>query len=233
MNKNRLEYLRRFYAALLTLENKIGGPRLLSQATGRMQWPQKGIYFFFEENELRSHSGAGNKVVRIGTHGLTATSKTSLWHRLSQHRGSAKSGGGNHRGSILRLIVGTSLLKQDGDTHQTWGKGSSAPREIREKEQSLEKRVSTIIGAMPFLWLEIDHPTKGPNMRGMIERNSIALLSNYGRSSMDQASSSWLGHDCNREKVRGSNLWNSNHVTENYDPSFLDLLEQLVGGMRY
>jgi len=34
---------------------------------------------------------------------------TTLWARLSQHRGSAKSGGGNHRCSIFRLLVGRAL----------------------------------------------------------------------------------------------------------------------------
>lgn len=38
----------------------------------------------------------------------------------------------------------------------------------------------------------------------------------------------WLGHSSDRERVRGSGLWNQNHVDENYEPGFLDGLQQLV-----
>jgi hypothetical protein len=43
-----------------------------------------------------------------------------LWGRLSQHRGYIKGGGGNHRGSIFRLIVGASLIERNGSTFATW-----------------------------------------------------------------------------------------------------------------
>ena len=65
-------------------------------------------------------------------------------------------------------------------------------------------------------------------MRGYIERNAIALLSNYDKEDIDPASGSWLGRHCNRKKVQDSGLWNSNHVEEAYDPSFLDMLEDLI-----
>lgn len=37
------------------------------------------------------------------------------------------------------------------------------------------------------------------------------------------------GEEARREKVRGSGLWNSNHVSEGYDPAFLDTLANLIG----
>jgi hypothetical protein len=40
-----------------------------------------------------------------------------------------------------------------------------------------------------------------------------------------------LGTRSDRERVRASGLWNSNHVDEGYDPAFLDKLEQLVAAM--
>ena len=55
--------------------------------------------------ETRSGTGAGPRVVRIGTHGLKNGSRSTLWGRLSQHRGSSRSGLGNHRGSSFRLLV--------------------------------------------------------------------------------------------------------------------------------
>jgi hypothetical protein len=67
--------------------------------------------------------------------------------------------------------------------------------------------------------------------RGYIERNSIALLSKYNKPPLDPPAEAWLGRHCNRERVRQSGLWNSNHVDENYDPAFLDELDRLVLGI--
>ncbi|HTV26286.1 MAG TPA: hypothetical protein VMF32_00715 [Xanthobacteraceae bacterium] len=103
---SRYDDLLRFYDLLARLEEKIGGARVLSDCSGRMNWPQRGVYFFFEPGELRSDTGNGPRVVRVGTHALTDTSRTTLWKRLSQHRGTGNAGGGNHRGSIFRLLIG-------------------------------------------------------------------------------------------------------------------------------
>ena len=110
----------------------------------------------------------------------------------------------------------------------TWDQGSSASRDIRAGEQVLEARVSAVIRAMPFLWIGIDDAPGPASLRGYIERNAIALLSNYGRSPLDPASKTWLGHLCDRERVRSSGLWNWRHVDERHDPRFLDTLEALV-----
>ncbi len=232
MVDKRSEHLKRFYLALEALEVKLGGKRFLCHCNGATGWPKRGIYFFFEHGEMRSNSGEGLRVVRVGTHALSQSSKTTLWNRLSQHRGVQKTGGGNHRGSIFRLLIGISKLTAESQTHETWGKGSSASRDIRESELKLEKKVSATIGAMPFLWLDVDSLENGPNMRSFIERNSIALLSNYSKPAQDLPSQNWLGNNCNREKVRVSGLWNSNHVDESYDPDFLDLLEKKISEMR-
>src|SRR5258708_8207856 len=109
-----------------------------------------------EDGEERSDSGQGPRIVRVGTHALKAGSKTTLWRRLSQHKGQEKSGGGNHRGSIFRLIVGTALDDRDAQKYPTWGLGNNAPKETRDGEIELERAVSETIGRMPFVWLEID-----------------------------------------------------------------------------
>jgi hypothetical protein len=228
MGNQRIDDLRRFYAALDLLAEKVGGPKTLAECSGRLYWPQRGVYFFTEESEIREDSGSGARVVRVGTHALTETSRTTLWRRLSQHRGRVKSGGGHHRGSIFRLLVGTAVIARDGLEFPSWGQGNNAPREVREVERALECRVSEIIGAMPLLWLAIDDAPGAGSLRGYIERNSIALLSNFGKPPLDAPSKNWLGHSCNRERVRSSGLWNSNHVDERYDPAFLACLEQLV-----
>jgi len=214
------------------LAERIGGPRIPAECTGRMGWPERGVYFFQEYGETRSDSGTGLRIVRVGTHALKTGSRTTLWKRLSQHRGSARTGVGNHRGSIFRLLVGTALAEIHGMMIPTWGQGSFAPKPIREKEKPLEQLVSRTIGRMPFFWLDVPDPPGPKSLRGYIERNAVALLSNYNRPVLDPPSSSWLDAHCNREKVRASGLWNQNHVDESYDPAFLDELERLVRKMK-
>lgn len=227
----RLDDLHRFYWILNDLEHRLGGARRLSECNGRLEWPRRGVYFFMESGELRSDTGTGQRVVRIGTHAVSQGSRTRLWNRLSQHRGQAQSGGGNHRGSIFRLIVGNGLMARDGHQLPSWGKGSTAPAAIRAGEIELEREVSNVLGAMPLLWLAVDDDAGKESLRGYIERNAIALLSNYRKEPLDPASESWLGRHCNRERVRESGLWNSNYVDERYDPAFLDRFTQAVTTM--
>jgi len=231
MRNERAHDLERFYGLLTDLERNLGGARKLSNCIGRMDWPQRGIYFFQEPTEYRSDTGHSLRIVRVGTHALKDGSGTKLWTRLSQHRGQASTGGGNHRGSIFRLIIGTALIEKDGYDYPTWGQRSSAPREIRGHEQPLERAVSEVIGVMPFLWLAINDEPGPDSYRGYIERNSIALLSNFDKQPLDSPSQDWLGHFCNRGRVRNSGLWNSNHVNEVYEPGFLDAMERLIGQM--
>jgi hypothetical protein len=232
--------LDRFYKMLDELKDRIGGTRTLKTADGRMDWPQRGVYFFFEPGEARSTSG--ERVVRVGTHGLKAKAKTTIWNRLSQHRGVTGSGAGNHRGSIFRLIVGMSIIHREGLDIPSWGVapdlGNAARRlgvdreTLKEAEQPLEIQVSDHIRSMPFLWLDIGDEPGPVSMRGYIERNSIALLSNLSGNAIDTPSPHWLGRHCNREKVRNSGLWNNNHVDEQYDLNFLETLQVFVSATR-
>jgi hypothetical protein len=219
--------LERFYHLLAELERKLGGKRTLGECHGRMRWPERGVYFFFEPEEHRASNGT-MRVVRVGTHALTAGSKSTLWGRLRQHRGLGN-GGGNHHGSIFRLHVGAALQARSPERWSvaTWGNGSNADRSTREGERELEKAVSGVLGRMSLLWLDVgDDP--GPACdRGYLERNSIGLLSTSGRA-VDSASRDWLGHDSARQDIRSSGLWNRNHVFERYEPAFLDTLEAYV-----
>ena len=130
---NREKDAVRFYSLLDRLEEKIDGKRTLADCSGRMNWPQRGAYFFFENGEMRSDTGDGLRVVRVGIHALADGSGTTLWGRLSQYRGVMRTGGGNHRGSIFRLLVGAGLAEKDkGACLSTWGDGNAAERAIRE-----------------------------------------------------------------------------------------------------
>jgi len=229
----RIDDLHHLYAILDKLDNNLGGKQVLANCDGKMSWPKQGLYFFFEEGELRE-SGDNLRVVRVGTHAVSTGSKTTLWTRLRAHRGSMGGkymGGGNHRGSIFRLHIGTALINQQNVKLDSWSKGSSAIGHIRNNEQSIEMKVSEKIRSMPFLWIKAEDES-GPNsIRKYIEKNSIALLSNYQKFPIDGPSENWLGHYCSNEFVRHSSLWNVDHVDEHYDPAFLHTLSQLVDKM--
>ena len=231
-----LRDIRRFYDLLDRLEAKLGRKRTLATADGRMSWPTRGVYFFFEPGEVRSTSGTGLRVVRIGTHALKVGARTKLWGRLRHHRGrvgGAHPGGGNHRASVFRKHVGRALIRRDhlsGPAAETWGVRSNAPRAAREGEYPLERAVSQHIRSMPFLWIGVDDEPGPESMRGYIERNAIALLSSCltREAPIDPPSAAWLGHHAASEGVRLSGLWNSNHVRERCQLGFLDVLEKHI-----
>jgi hypothetical protein len=227
-SRSRLSDLRRFYMLLDGLAQRTGGPQRLLDSSGRMDWPRRGVYFFMESGEVRRESGEGARIVRVGTHALTAGSRSTLWGRLSQHKGQQRTEGGNHRGSIFRLLVGATLLADDPLLSTTWGQGKTAAGAAREAERDLEYKVSAIIRQMPFLVLPADDEPGSQSLRGHIERNSIALLSNAGKATLDAPSVGWLGNRCPRVRVTTSGLWNQNHVDEDYDPAFLDVLERVI-----
>ncbi len=120
-------------------------------------------------------------------------------------------------------------MGRDGLDCPTWDNGLGTARpDVRGREKRLERAVSKVIGDMPFLWLAVgDDPGPG-SLRGYIERNAIALLSNYGKRTIDPPSRLWLGRHCDREKVRAAGMWNSNHVDEGCDTAFLDTLERSI-----
>ncbi len=53
MKNDRLAHLSRFYAMVDMLEQRIGGQRTLADCSGRLDWPQPGVYFFREAGETR------------------------------------------------------------------------------------------------------------------------------------------------------------------------------------
>jgi hypothetical protein len=235
---SRLQDVERFYAVVAELRERLGGVRHLRDCSGSQPWPIRGVYFFLEPGQERTTSGSGLRVVRVGTHAISSGSTTTLWNRLSQHRGVTRSGGGNHRGSIFRLLVGEALIRREGLDVRSWSVGSSRSEaaarlgvpqeEIRDWEAVVELAVSRVIRDMPFLWLNVDDAPGPGSMRALIERNAIALLSNSDRAPVDAPSEGWLGLHSGRERVRRSALWNNNFTDERYDPSFIDELARAV-----
>lgn len=216
-----------FYGLIDKLSDRIGGPRYLATATGQDGWPQRGVYFFFEDGELRE-GGEGPRVVRVGTHALAAKSRTLLWSRLSQHRGTvggSNPAGGSHRGSVFRRHIGMAILGADSTIvkgRSTWGRGSHAPASVRDGESDLENAVSTVIRRMPFVWLPVPDEPGPASVRGVIEAGAISLLSNFERTPIDPPSGVWLGRSSDREKIRDSGLWNIRHVADDPLAGFIE-----------
>lgn len=221
-----IELLDELYELLGELARRTGGPRTLGSCTGRDGWPTRGVYFFFEPGEIRADGSP--RVVRVGTHGLTAGSKSTLWGRLSQHRGRT-SGRGNHRGSVFRLHVGAALIaRSDVVPVGTWGSGRAPLETFREAEAAIEQAVSAHIGAMGVLWVPVDDEPGASSDRGRIEAGAIAALSRLSNPAADPPSPAWLGNHAARPTIRGSGLWNVNHVDGPLTQDFLPVLARWI-----
>jgi uncharacterized protein DUF6884 len=240
----RLQYLREINdeAPLKTMLIRFGrlmrqlariqmGGRLLSQATGRQPWPKRGLYFVIEPV-----GPAGRDcITRVGTHAVSAGSSTTLWDRISTHRGVAGHGGGSHRSSIFRSHVGRALGRRgDEAMPETWSVGQSAPADVRAGESLLERKVSNVIGDMRLLWLDVPDAAGPRSDRAYLERNIIGLLSRTNVLGIRSApNSNWLGRASVDWRIVTSGLWNLDHLFYRPDPRFLDVLEiyiNILGG---
>lgn len=221
----------RFYELVARLEELPNQGLPLGEYTGRSPWPDRGVYFFFEPGEYRAHERSAARVVRVGTHAVSAGSKSSLWGRLRAHLG-RRDGSGSHRSSIFRLHVGAALLQRNDGSHVTsWGSDRPADAPAQRSEADHERRVSEYLSQMRVMWVRVDDEPGKASHRGFIERNVIALISNK-LMPPDPPSSHWLGLHSARLEIQSSGLWNVNHVEDDYDAAFLDIFESYVSRMR-
>lgn len=210
------------YDCIYRMAEETGGVRTFNECTGKMYWPQRGVYFFVDFNERSILSEGHPRIVRIGTHAISAGSKTTLWHRLKTHKGTIQ-GDGNHRGSIFRLHVGNAIIKKEGLLCDTWGMGQNASKEIREREKYIEHMVSDYIGQLGVIVLDVDDMPAATSVRAFVEKNSIALLSSTN-SSFNFSTTDWLGNYSSRAEITGSCLWNINYINADYDGGLLERL---------
>jgi hypothetical protein len=228
MNYGIDEQVEEFYNLLSNLKSRLGGFRKLGDCTGKMCWPDQGVYFFFNPTEKR-RDNEQLRVVRVGTHATVNTAQSTLWGRLIQHRGTLSgkyAGGGNHRGSVFRRHVGDALMNRDGwpeFVQKTWGVRSSSESKIRMAEHPYERKVSDYLGNLLVLWVKVEG-SESYKMRSYLERNSIALLCNSG----DIPGENWLGNYSSNVMIRKSGLWNVNHVGESVDTNFLSVFSDYV-----
>lgn len=202
------------------------GGRRIAEASGRMNWPARGVYLVLEDDPS-SHSGVP-RIARVGTHAVSSGSQTSLWDRLSTHRGTVV-GGGSHRSSIFRLHVGRAWMRASPSDQWpvSWAQGQSASREIRLGEAGLEAQVSQVIGSMRVLWLNVDDQPGANSERAYIERNLIGLVSRAGFL-WGKDWHSWLGRHAADWRIATSGLWNLNYVYSKPDADFIERFADAV-----
>lgn len=220
------DQLDRFYSALAKLDAAVGGKRLMADVSGRSGWPTRGVYFFFLPGEHRASESRTLRVVRVGTHGVSLGSRSTLWKRLAQHRGT-RALGGNHRGSIFRLHVGAAMLLREHVSCPTWGDKSSASRDIKSKETEIERAVSEYIRSHLVLWVSVPDEPSSDSRRCYVERNAIALLSQRLKP-IDPPSAAWLGRSSPDKRIVQSGLWNLQHIEASCDDAFLPEFEAIV-----
>ena len=229
MTTHRQQNIDKFYDLLDKVVIKF--PKRTLDTISKSKLPEKGVYFFFEQNETRQNSDT-DRVVRIGTHAAIANSNATLYDRLYNHKGS-RDMTGNHRGSVFRKLIGYSLLYKDSLNFPHWGdKSKKSDKLVKSSEKDFEKIVSTYLHTLTFIVLEVPGPSSKDNDRAFIEENSIALLSNYGRPSIDKCSKHWLGQYSKDSKIIGSGLWNSacverKEINKNYFDTFEKYLTKM------
>jgi hypothetical protein len=191
--------------------------------------PNRGVYFFFEDGELR-RGRRELRVTRVGTHAVSRGAASTLRGRLRTHAGT-EALTGSHRSSIFRLHVGDALLRKSSTVVESWGtdSGKVASAETRELESEMEVLVSRQLRSMRVLILEVADTPSAQSDRAYVERNAIGLLSHFGRI-VDPPSSTWLGLNSKRTEIATSGLWNLDHLTYQPQEQFPVTLQRLIAG---
>lgn len=230
---DRPSKLAQFYRKLGVLKERTGGPFYLSDVDGAMDWPDRGIYVFFDESTDPEIDPVSEwHITRIGTVGVSEGSSSSLWQRLRTHRGTTSgryADGGNCRGSIFRLHIGKSLIEKESleDKYPHWGvphrnlPEDLSTAEVRAQEHPLELRVSEHIRKLPFLVIDIPGEPHADCDRSRLEKNLIALVSHARRTNPNLRKDDWVGHHSPRAEINKTGLWNIAHVNSFYTDSII------------
>jgi len=225
----RVEDLRELYRAIIR-HRKIGDSFALAELSAKAL-PHRGVYIFIDRAE-RNFLGQRGRIVRIGTHGVSEGSKSTLRTRLRTHAG-LRDGTGNHRASIFRLHVGRAILEVDDavEAVPTWGEGQDAPSNVRAGEVATEQLVSEYLKKLEVLVLNVDDTPSKNSLRGIIERQLIALCTE-SLITIDRSSKGWLGLMSPMRLIAQSGLWNLRDVGRSYDPSGKGSVKQLLSSGR-
>ena len=179
-------YLNKFYELI----NKLEKFESIDEFLKSEQKYSKGVYFFFDPAE-KINNGY-NRIIRVGSHGLSGKSNSTLKGRLRQHKGFLN-GGGNRRVSVFRRHVGNAIIKKE----------NFDEKEVQD--EVLEKMISDYINSLPLAVLLFEDDA---DKRRIFEKNSIRILSNCS----ENFNKDWLGSFSIDEKISKSGLWNIQHV---------------------
>jgi len=213
------------YAVVRRLIEKCGVRPLRESMQETM--PSAGLYLFFDENERRLKGNSALRIVRVGTHGVASGSKASLRNRMRTHFGTS-AGEGNHRSSIFRLHVGSSIMASK--LHpiiSSWGQSTTPDKSDESAEKTLEQEVSKYLGRLLVAFVAVPGESEKSNDRAYLEQGLIALLSNSHKP-LDPPSYRWLGLTSSKREIRKSGIWNVNHTAQNYEPTFMEILDYYV-----
>lgn len=202
--------------------NDKGLPSLKEALSGSL--PSQGVYFFFDPEEITQFSDQIPRLVRIGTHAVSAGSKATLRERLRAHLGTAN-GYGNHRASVFRLHVGEALIRRDDlrDRFPHWGKGQNVEKSVADAERELERQVSAYISRLQLCCIDVADIASKHSARSKIERLSIALFTER-LVPVEAPSSDWLGLHSAHEEIVRTGIWNVRDVGTRSDFSIVDLI---------
>jgi hypothetical protein len=170
--------------------------------------PDQGVYFFFDPAEQTRFSTTLPRLVRIGTHGVSAGSRATLRDRLRTHLGTSD-GYGNHRSSVFRLHIGEALIRQDGlrARYPDWGIGQSSTGTVRDNERALEQKVSELISNLLVGYVAVADESTKASVRSLIERLSIALFTER-LLPVEAPGPHWLGLHSKHDVIVKTGLWN-------------------------
>lgn len=183
---NKCNDLNKFYELI----NKLEKFESIDEFLKSEQKYSKGVYFFFDPAE-KINNGY-NRIIRVGSHGLSGKSNSTLKGRLRQHKGFLN-GGGNRRVSVFRRHVGNAIIKKE----------NFDEKEVQD--EVLEKMISDYINSLPLAVLLFEDDA---DKRRIFEKNSIRILSNCS----ENFNKDWLGSFSIDEKISKSGLWNIQHV---------------------
>lgn len=192
--------------------------------------PKRGVYLFLDRSEP-NYRRSGSRVVRIGTHAISAGSRATLRSRLRNHLGPANEIG-NHRGSIFRLHVGRAMLDAGPGHHtlRSWGEGQDASVVTKTHEQAHELAVTRYLQQLDVVLLDIDDEPSKDSLRARVEAQLIALFSE-GMRPIDLPAPKWLGLESPVAVIKRSGLWNIRGIGEKYDPAAVGSVTSFLRGL--
>lgn len=180
--------------------------------------PPNGIYFIYERGEIWDHGGIKPRIVRVGTHRVNG----SLPNRISEHflvfeekLDFWNQGRKPSDRSIFRKNIGRAILNQHNDPYiQIWNIDFTNKinreqfgnlRDI-EKEKEIEREITRRLRKyFSFRFLIINNERE----RQELEKHLIGTLASCQRCGKSEA---WFGNHSPIEKIRGSGLWQVQHL---------------------